>query len=197
MSITLVGDVHGGLDNNRRRYQDIMHSHEYTVQLGDCDFDYDMDEFDAQHHKIIPGNHDDHERVYYLPHCLGRFGYTTLNDISFFYVCGAFSIDRMGRQEYVDWFPNEELSYKEMYDAAQLYQQIKPDLVLTHDCPQIVAQMFFGICDPSHTRNGLQWMFDWHKPKLWVFGHHHKPRNEEVLGTRFICLPELATLQVG
>jgi predicted phosphodiesterase len=193
MSITLIGDVHG----KRRRYQDIMHSNEYTIQLGDCDFDYDhLSEFDCAKHKLIPGNHDNHESVYQLPNCLGRFGASELNGINFFFVCGADSIDKFGRNQYIDWWPNEELSYKEMFEATQLYQQIKPDLVLSHDCPQIVAQMFFGISDPSHTRNGLQWMFELHKPRLWVFGHHHKPRSEEILGTRFICLPELATLEV-
>lgn len=39
-------------------------------------------------------------------------------------------------------------------------------------------------------------MFTAHKPKLWLFGHWHMPFDEVVSGTRFICLAELATIDV-
>jgi len=38
--------------------------------------------------------------------------------------------------------------------------------------------------------NGLQIMFDMHRPKLWVFGHY------VIKGTRFVCLNELKTITI-
>jgi hypothetical protein len=39
-------------------------------------------------------------------------------------------------------------------------------------------------------------MFIGHKPKLWIFGHWHVPFDEVIAGTRFICLPELAYIDI-
>lgn len=53
--------------------------------------------------------------------------------------------------------------------------------------------------DPRHasrTRVAFERMLFLHPPKLWVFGHWHVPFDYESNGTRFICLPELATLDV-
>lgn len=194
MSITVIGDVHG----RRNEYCAIMDKNEYTVQIGDCDFEYShLKDYDPNKHKLIPGNHDNHETVYNDPHCLGRFGYTSLNGVSFFFVAGAFSIDRMYRKENVDWFSNEELSYKEMWDAITLYEEVRPEIVISHDCPDIITKSYYGIFDKNNTRIGLERMFEFHKPKMWIYGHWHRNTRYNVLGTEFICLNELRTFSVG
>lgn len=48
----------------------------------------------------------------------------------------------------------------------------------------------------SQTRTMLQKMFEEHKPELWIFGHHHKSKDEVINGTRFICLDELETFEI-
>ena len=48
----------------------------------------------------------------------------------------------------------------------------------------------------SRTRVWFQNMFERHQPKLWLFGHWHTPFDETVDGTRFVCLPELATIDI-
>ena len=44
---------------------------------------------------------------------------------------------------------------------------------------------------PSRTRQAFDAMMSIHRPKLWIFGHWHRSRNEMIDGTRFICLAEL------
>ena len=68
--------------------------------------------------------------------------------------------------------------------------------MITHDCPHEARKQLFGIDEKSITTNGLQAMFESHQPDLWVFGHHHKSKNELINGTRFICLTELETMVI-
>jgi hypothetical protein len=35
-----------------------------------------------------------------------------------------------------------------------------------------------------------------HKPRLWIFGHWHVRFDHIHEGTQFVCLPELATMDV-
>jgi len=44
--------------------------------------------------------------------------------------------------------------------------------------------------------NGLQIMFDMHRPKLWIFGHYHQDFDDVIKGTRFVCLNELKTITI-
>lgn len=193
MSIVIIGDVHG----KRQEYCRLLDKYEYTVQIGDCDFEYShLSGYDPNKHKIIPGNHDNHNTVYNDPHCLGRFGHTVLNNIPFFFMAGAFSIDRFYRTEGIDWFPNEELSYKEMWDALNLYDQIRPSLVLSHECPDIITRTYYNIHDRNNTRRCLEQMFEIHRPKMWIYGHWHRNTHYNVSGTDFICLNELKAIRI-
>jgi len=85
-----------------------------------------------------------------------------------------------------------------------LWNQIKPDYVITHDGPQwatrnVMARDLkhpdrqFNII-PTRTGQLLDQMFEYHKPKIWIFGHYHVGMDKEINGTRFICLPELGEI---
>jgi predicted phosphodiesterase len=198
MGITLIGDVHGyGNNDNRKQYLDIIGKNEYTVQIGDCDFSYEhLNHVDPEKHKVIAGNHDNHNMCYGDPHFLGRFGNHVLNGVPFFYIAGAWSIDYKYRVENESWWANEELSYDEMCRAINWYEEVKPDIVLSHEAPSVVVQTCFSVFDSNKTRNGLRVMFEIHKPKLWVFGHWHRHLDTTILGTRFVCLNELKTMEI-
>lgn len=116
-----------------------------------------------------------------------------------FFVRGAWSIDFAYRTMGIDIWANEELTQEELERAFQMYTQVKPSLVVTHTCPHVVdehLQLNFGDGRPIKTKTGmyLQRMFDFHQPKLWVFGHHHQEFDKMIDGCRFICLDELAFL---
>lgn len=179
-----IGDIHGYMDI----YKLLIQGHEESYQVGDLGMedDYSHLKHVALTHRFIKGNHDNYSVS--DPHDLGDYGVveTSLGKMGF--VRGALSIDRNERVEGVEWFPNEELNYSEMSDAVEFLVNGKPDIMLTHDVPQQVMTHLFGYPDKSMTRNGLQALWSEHKPKLWVFGHHHQSRMVEIEGTNFVCV---------
>lgn len=195
-SITLIGDVHG----KYKRYHEIIREqdrHPYTIQLGDFGFDYGtVFNVDDEKHKIIGGNHDHYDRIIHIPHYLGDFGYSCLNGVNFFYYRGAYSIDRQYRTIGIDWWEQEQVTIDQFMKARELYREIKPDIVLTHDCPDEVSLQILDTNQRKYenlTGWALQELFNIHQPKKWRFGHYHKSWNMNISGTDFRCLNELET----
>jgi len=201
---TVIGDCHSLFP----AYLRILKHHEYTLQLGDFGFEYSvLDKVDATKHRVMAGNHDNPDLLLKQPHCLGRYGNSILNGVPFFFVSGGYSIDWKERTSGLDFFPNEELTIKEAVECCQLYREIKPDIVISHEGPyKVVDKMFpdrtvlqnWGYPDYWHSQTSelLQTLFDIHKPKLWVFGHHHKKITRQVGRTTFQCIYELGTYEV-
>jgi hypothetical protein len=192
--ITLIGDVHG----KYKRYHEIIREKDrypHTIQLGDFGFNYEtLKNVDPASHRILGGNHDNYDKVNECPNFLGDYGYESLNNISFFYYRGAYSIDKQYRTIGIDWWPNEENNIETFMKARELYREIKPDFVITHDCPESVAYHIL----PTNSRIyqnmtgwALQELFNIHKPKYWRFGHYHSKWSMNIEGTNFRCLDEL------
>jgi hypothetical protein len=165
--------------------------------LGDCGFDYTtLDNVEPDKHKIVGGNHDNYDRIINIPHYLGDFGHSCLNGINFFFYRGAYSIDRQYRTVGIDWWEQEQVSIDQFMKARELYREVKPDIVLTHDCPDEVS---FRLLKPDQRKYenltgwALQELFNIHQPKKWRFGHYHKSWNMNINGTDFRCLNELET----
>jgi hypothetical protein len=84
-----------------------------------------------------------------------------------------------------------------------VYEAAKPEIMITHDCPSYAAQILCAlnqkrhIDDGSRTRPALESMFNIHKPKLWIHGHWHLNSDQTIKGTRFICLNELAWVDIN
>jgi predicted phosphodiesterase len=194
--LTLVGDVHGKYD----RYHKIIRQteyHPYTLQIGDFGFKYDtLKNVDYTKHLIIGGNHDNYDTCYKYPHFLYDYGYTSINGVKFFYYRGAYSIDRQYRTIGIDWWEQEQVSIDQFMKARELYREIKPDIVITHDCPESIN---YHLLPPGATRyqNLTGWaldeLFRIHQPKIWRFGHYHKTWEMTINGTHFKCLNELET----
>ena len=200
MELTIIGDIHGKIE----QYKQITDNCEFTICVGDFGFKKEWD-WHKEHiwkngqypHWINLGNHDwiDVLKEDHLEYATtGNFNYFT--DWNLFTVRGANSIDKHLRREGIDWFRNEELNYQEQLEAFDCYIKHKPDIVVSHDCPQDIMVSLFGYTDKSQTRVMLQHMFNEHKPKLFIFGHHHHHVDVNILGTRFICLDELQTFEI-
>lgn len=192
--ITVIGDCHGKYD----RYHKIIRKteeHPYTVQLGDFGFKYEtLKNVDSTKHLILPGNHDNYDICYNYPHFLGDYGYTSLNKVEFFYYRGANSIDRQYRTIGIDWWQNEQVSIDQFMKARELYREIKPDLVITHDAPESIVPYLLphgSRLYQNMTGWALNELFNIHQPKRWRFGHFHKSWNMTINGTDFRCLNEL------
>lgn len=190
--ITLIGDIHGDYS----KYLDIIATTNYSVQLGDFGFDYSrLDVVNANHHKIIPGNHDNYDRISDYPYHIFQndYGIFELNGVKFGYIRGAYSIDKAYRIPNVSWWSNEELSYKSCTDCINFFQYYKPRIILSHDCPfSIVPLIATNNWKLNSSRTGqlLDQIWKIVKPKFWYFGHHHKTKMVDYCGTRFCCVGE-------
>jgi predicted phosphodiesterase len=189
--IRIIGDIHG----KARDYFAIIKEVQYTIQLGDMALDYKfMSSVDPVKHRIIMGNHDNYDNP--PPHSLGDSGLHAIplkdGEFKFFFVRGAFSVDKWRRIEGSSWWRNEELNHTQSNACIDLWAETKPAIVLSHDCPKFllsqVGHADFAHLEPSHTNRLLESLFSIHQPKLWIFGHHHRNMLLRAGNTLFVAL---------
>jgi len=183
----LVGDIHGQF----HILQKILDMNKDTViQLGDLGIGFpakkinplsffDLNQpytisyltnFEHERLKFLRGNHDSPKLCKKHPNYLGDYG--MFNNM--FFVSGAWSIDREFRKEGVDWWADEELSIIKLNKMLTLYEKEKPEIVITHDCPQRILSIMYSQIHPTRTGQALDSMMDIHLPKYFYFAHHHK-----------------------
>lgn len=212
--ITIIGDVHGKTHIYQKRLRQHFEDRR-TIQIGDMGIGFKgvgLHEM-TPNHKWFRGNHDNPEKCRQHPNYLGDYGY--LPEDRLFWLAGAWSIDRAARITGISWWSDEELSIKELGEALHLYEQVKPEYVLSHEAPQEAARYLLGAaasggsnqgyffakmgCIATRTSTALQAMFEIHQPKEWIFGHYHVTMNfmianaaGKMLRTKFTCVGELA-----
>jgi hypothetical protein len=201
--VLIVGDIHGKYASYLkllRRYKA-----QPSVQIGDFGIGFPGDgplpEFPANA-RFFRGNHDNPAAAWQSEHYLGDFGMTMIDGYSVFYLSGARSSDRDLRVEGKDWWPGEELPLEDLEEAVKLYAASKPEIVLTHDGPDVATREIVrtrlvhkGIL-PSRTAQTLNAMYDAHQPERWIFGHWHTRWRLKIGQTDFRCLPELGWCEV-
>ena len=218
-TLRIIGDVHGKFQD----YIALTKGCDYSIQVGDMGFDYsELRVVSKDDHKFIGGNHDNYDKYYGSPHALGStitigmgkdFGIATHGGLDFFFLRGGFSIDWKQRQKsYLmgaakSYWDNEELSMEEMEMALWQYQKMKPDVVITHECPRSISQYvgdnkileMFGYNPQRFTTKTselLEMMFQSHQPKVHFFGHYHNNWGAEINGTQFRCIDELSYVEL-
>jgi len=196
--LLVIGDIHG----NVASYLKLLNRYkgEPSVQLGDFGIGFLGDgplPPLPDNAWFLRGNHDNPEAARSHPNYLGDFGLKKIGGVSVFFVSGAWSSDQWWRTEGVNWWRDEELSLVELQTAIDLYAQIKPDIVLSHDGPDAAIEALhsggFVHKDliPTRTGQALNAMLETHRPKKWIFGHWHTRFRKQIGGTEFRCLPEL------
>lgn len=153
-------------------------------------------------HRFIRGNHDNPASC--RKHSQWIADGHIENNIMF--IGGAISVDRQWRVKDYSYWEDEELSVPELDALVEKYLEVKPEIMVTHDAPEDIAEIVMvdqlGITgfyrgqklDPefkSNSRIAFQRMLSGHSPKLWIFGHWHHSFDKEIRGTRFLCLNEL------
>ena len=206
MKLRLIGDVHGHIE----KYVQLINSVkkcDRSIQLGDMGFSRDYDQLIEAHkyyklpvgcHKFIGGNHDDYDNIP-TELMLSNYGTIIFSNHTFFYIRGAESVDKRWRTKGQSWWPEEELTYDQAKKAIEMYDRIKPEYMLTHDCPKELLMFFLtNPMKQNNSRTGeiLQQCFEIHKPKYWFFGHHHIDKEIRYKGTTFRCLNELSHIDL-
>lgn len=204
--VRYVGDVHGRLFD----FREIVKNSPYpVVQVGDMgigfgateeirmkSFDNFEKSFGSLEFKFIRGNHDNPE----LCAKSSRWVEDGIIENNVMYCGGAYSIDWFVRTPGANWWETEELTYGELMKVYRDFRDSKPDVMVTHDCPDTVSKKMFldvglGIAGTdqikTRTSSAFQSMFEYHQPKIWIFGHWHNTMIEEINDTKFLCLGEL------
>ena len=198
----VIGDIHGKVPeylNLLRRYEG-----QSSVQVGDFGFGFIPTPIIPDNAWFIRGNHDSPEAALAHPQYLGDYGIRVLDGVRFFFVSGAWSIDWQRRTEGVSWWRDEELSLRKLNEALEVYKIEKPDVVITHDGPNVITDSILNKYAlhktkpiPTRTTQALDAMFEYHQPSKWIFGHWHVKHRETIEGTDFRCLPELGWCEVN
>jgi len=209
--LILIGDVHGKFGAYKRLLAQA--ADEPTFQVGDMGVGFGRPlEKQAPHHRFIRGNHDNPEACQEHPNYAGEWGYD--KNMKLFFIGGAYSVDGPLRRKMMEenpmerriWWPDEELSDDQLAAAFGMYRETKPEIMVSHDCPQSIAKKLidsmtvkpmggFGVVS-SRTSEWLEKMFSAWQPRLWFFGHYHRDWSREVNGTAFQCLNELSAVQL-
>lgn len=208
-TVKFIGDVHGKWGGYCEIVRKANENDINTLQVGDFGFKPHykcLKYIDPSKNRILLGNHDDYTDYINYPHFLGDYGvYHPYSDYKeqIFYIRGENSIDKRYRVEYRDWFPQEQLSYKQGLQCLKMYEQVKPKIVVSHGCPSSIIDDFSTMSSfdglklyPSMTAELLQCLLEIHRPFVWVFGHYHNDKRIIRNGVEFICVNELSTYDV-
>lgn len=191
-----IGDVHGKFNI----YCDIIRDCPTSIQVGDMGVGFDenppFDSMSKGKHYFIRGNHDNPEECKKNKYWIKDGSCEFLPDLGHtMFIGGADSIDKAYRIEGLSWWRDEQLSHAEFERIYDKYVTVRPDVMVTHDCPFFIYhyphlnKVWHNADD--RTAKAFDFFYHEHKPKLWVFGHHHKSFDMTINGTRFICLDEL------
>lgn len=190
MLIRFIGDIHGNFD----QYLDILSGCDQSVQVGDfgIGFGLEVPYFGIQH-RFIRGNHDNPAKCKVHPNWIRDGHYD--DSLRMMFLGGGYSVDRHLRVEGRDWWPDEEMRLSEYYELLIKYEEEKPRVMVTHDCPEIEELMLplIGANSLITTRTGQVFRSMWHahQPDIWVFGHYHKSLDMFIGNTRFICVDQM------
>jgi hypothetical protein len=208
-----IGDCHG----KYRRYKKLIKEVPASVCVGDMgvgffhhgQYNYGKpcrnppyDTMVRTSNRFISGNHDNPNVCKNHTQWIPDGTCEIINGTKLMYLGGAVSVDAHLRREGFSWWKDEELSISELMPIVDKYLEFKPDIMVTHDCPEGFADIIEAFSGrrkldiPSNTRQALQSMIEMHQPSLFIFGHWHTSIRTKYLSTEMICLDELETLDI-
>lgn len=87
-----------------------------------------------------------------------------------------------------EWFPEEDITDNQLKRILDTNRIV--DVVVAHDCPySVLSKIVPSVIEQFAASNyALEKIFEKFKPKLWIFGHHHKHLDFIHQDCRFVCL---------
>lgn len=148
------------------------------------------------------GNHEDHwelnkfdkptkiyDNIRYMP----RGSSITLPDgRNVLFMGGAESIDKWNRTIGYDWFPEETITQKDIYELTDN----NVDIIISHTCPtefmtNIKDRLNYWVDDTKFidpSQHALTAVLEKYKPSLWYFGHFHQHMTDCHNNTKWFLL---------
>lgn len=213
MKIMFIGDVHGEFYIFEKIIE--LHQPDMVIQCGDfgfwpttpienlgvCGGPYSLDPLKKIKCPIYfcDGNHEDHDSLQNLPngglipgtntrHMKRGSVLELANGKTILFMGGARSVDKSIRQEGVDWFADETISYVDMRELPDR----KIDIVVSHTCPNVWVKDIVGSLhtyeDKDPSREALQQILELYHPSLWIFGHWHHRKDGDYKDTHWVGL---------
>lgn len=208
----LIGDVHG----KYKQYHRIIKECDSSIQVGDMGVGFRYhgqstlkhgepcenpryDLMKKQNARFIRGNHDNPNVCRNHTQWIPDGHIEIINGSKFMFVGGATSIDIHSRLEGYSWWVDEELNSSTLYKMVDLYLDEKPDVLVTHECPESITELMLAtwkLDKKSATRQAFQSMIEMHSPYAWYFGHYHHSFSKQYRGCEFRCLAELEYVDI-
>ena len=181
--IIITGDIHANFGNLNALIS--RKKPELVICCGDFGYWPKQIPLNIKNHntKILfcDGNHEDHwelekienteikPNVFYMKR---GSTYTLPDGRNILFMGGAYSIDKHLRLMGIDWFPEETISSKNLYNLPEC----NIDIFITHTCPKELLNDMLPYDDrktndPSN--EALSQLWEIYKPKQWFFGHWH------------------------
>ena len=211
--IFITGDTHGNVDYNKllTLKEKKLSYDDYLIICGDVaicwsilEFPYFLSLYNAIGCTIlfVDGNHENFTMLNDMPlveykgalmhqidkhifHVL-RGEIMTLDGKTFLCLGGACSIDKMYRTPYVSWWPEEEITFRDVDNALCNLEKVNNnvDYVITHCCDTKTVYKAFhfkrDICSDQ-----LMFIDKVVNYKHWFFGHYHFDKN---INSKKTCL---------
>jgi predicted phosphodiesterase len=221
-----IGDIHGNFKKFYNSLAELNYQNQMLLQVGDFGVGFRPIEHEYIHLDlinqlllnnnnllyVIRGNHDNPDYFENPPFdfsnikFLKDFSLITIEGKNILTLGGAISIDRTSRKEGISYWKGEEIpiiipDIKDIVD-----QNVKIDIVCTHNCPSFVwpteynqvVEHFISIdktldYELKSERKRLDLFYskiceyNGYSPKLWVYGHMHKTISSKYEDCYFQC----------
>lgn len=213
--IIFIGDVHGEwrqLEYVLRKIVERQHNPDAIIQVGDFGWNFYVNDTWVPDQELmenlpfpmiaIDGNHENFDLleknngwgVNYFRH-VKRGEVFQVGNVTCMGFGGATSIDRHHRIHGQTWWPQENITYRQVNEALNYAGKI--DLIVTHEKPEQfpghddIHKLNDGIGD----RQALDALYEQFKPNFWLYGHYHKARIGKFQNTQYACCPIVGTYQ--
>lgn len=228
MNVLIMGDVHAAFGDAEEARQNLFGAYKQVdlfIQVGDFGFWprlYPNREwsFDADCPcYFIDGNHEDHEILSKLNipgwtmekipqgwiRTMNTWSYKPRGSIEngILYIGGASSINKEYLTPGLNWFPEENISWRQEKMILENIENYGPEnihTVISHDCPtafvmEEACTYGDGLEIHDNNRKFLQKVLYRARPENWFFGHYHASlsgvHEEEHFQTKWKCIDQI------
>ena len=187
----LVGDPHGDFDGLRKLAKD--NEFQKIISLGDTGFSKDLTYSDFYNETYIDsvfGNHDEYNAYFGESGKLGSYYRVMWFNNKRLFILGGAKTPVEHRDK--TWDSREEMSYDELYKTYEIFLNLQPSILVTHDGPISLIRRHFSPTYDSLTSVFVEMMVNHSFVERHFFGHWHR----NFASGKSICLDKMQTMEI-